>query len=77
MFRIRLLPRKSHPLPSDLPRMHEEMSYLNKRPSSTGLCHTISRYERTINCVIYLHNKQCWLVAWLAGNHLLFRDFGP
>jgi hypothetical protein len=25
---------------------------------------------------VYIMRK-CWLVAWLVGNHLLFRDFGP
>jgi hypothetical protein len=23
------------------------------------------------------YNKQCWLVAWLISDHLVFRDFGP
>jgi hypothetical protein len=26
---------------------------------------------------ICLCNKQCWLVAWWVGDHLLSRDFGP
>jgi hypothetical protein len=25
----------------------------------------------------HLCNKQCWMVAWLVGDHLLSRDFGP
>jgi hypothetical protein len=30
------------------------------------------------NVLIYLYNKQCWLLAWFfRDNLLLLRDFGP